>query len=327
MNSYFVLFAVVFVVGITYGIIIDKYKVFPYGFVKTVYRRYIRRQERGNNDNLWSIGIYEGNTLFDLAARKNISNPVLTAEVVEDIDAVFVADPFMITKNGKYFIFFEVLNRKTNKFDIAYAESEDLAKWNYGKVVIEEKFNLSYPYVFEWNNSYYLIPESSQDFSVRLYKAKEFPAKWEYVTNLLSGYGYADPSIFRYKDIWWLFVSTADNNVLNLYFSNDLFDAWQPHPKNPIVKGNKHFSRPSGRVILYNDKLIRLTQDDDPRYGLQVFAFEITELSETSYSERLASEKPIVTKTGIGWNAGGMHHVDPHKIGDKWIAVVDGRYK
>lgn len=63
MNIYFVLFAVVFVVGITYGIIIDKYKVFPYGLIKTVYRRYIRRQKRGSNDNLWSIGFYEGDTL------------------------------------------------------------------------------------------------------------------------------------------------------------------------------------------------------------------------------------------------------------------------
>jgi hypothetical protein len=36
-------------------------------------------------------------------------------------------------------------------------------------------------------------------------------------------------------------------------------------------------------------------------------------------------EIPVVTKTGTGWNATGMHHLDLHKIGERLIAVVDGR--
>ncbi len=318
------LLAVVSVGCIIYGIIIVKYQVFPYEIIKTVFHR---TQEPEQTNTPWSIGIYEGSTLFDLHAKEDISNPILTAKDVIDIDADIVADPFMVLNKGKFFIFFEALNRKTAQGDIAYAESADGRDWHYRKVIIDENFHLSYPYVFEWNNTYYLIPESGQDFSVRLYKATEFPEKWEYVGNLLSGYQYYDPSIFRYKDKWWMFVSTGNSNVLNLYYSDDLLKGWQPHPKNPIVKLNKHFSRSGGRVISYNDKLLRLTQDDDPSYGVQVFAFEITELSETSYTEKLVSEKPIVTKTGIGWNAAGMHHVDPHKIGNKWVATVDGRSK
>jgi len=115
-------------------------------------------------------------------------------------------------------MFFEVMNRATDKGDIGYAESEDGIKWNYGKIIINEKFHLSYPYVFEWGDSYYMIPESVNDFSVRLYKAISFPEKWEYLGNLLSGYKNADPSIFRYDDKWWMFVSSVENNVLNRYF-------------------------------------------------------------------------------------------------------------
>jgi len=37
------------------------------------------------------------------------------------------------------------------------------------------------------------------------------------------------------------------------------------------------------------------------------------------------SETPIVTRSGKGWNAAGMHHVDLHKIEDKWIGAVDGK--
>jgi hypothetical protein len=232
----------------------------------------------------------------------------------------------MLLKNGKYFMFFEVMNRETGQGDIGYAESADGRKWKYRKIIIHEEFHLSYPYVFEWNNSYYLIPESTKDLSVRLYKAISFPEKWEYVGNLLSGVRYADPSIFRYKDKWWMFVCT-ENYDLNLYYSEHLLTGWKPHPMSPIIKQNKNISRPGGRVFVYNDQLYRLTQDDSPSYGIQVFAFEITKLSEKSYEEKMASETPIVTKTGSGWNAAGMHNVDPHKVGSNWIAVVDGRNK
>jgi len=320
---YSLLLIIALIIGICYGIAIYKYKIFPYGYIQKTYNDLTSGIQKKYGP--WSIGIYEGTTLFSLADPENISNPILTGKDVNDIDAKFVADPFMLIKDGEYFMFFEVMNRNAGKGEIGYAKSADGKKWNYKKIIIDEKFHLSYPYVFEWNNSYYLIPESTKDLSVRLYKAISFPEKWEYIGNLLSGYNYNDPSIFRYKNKWWMFVGIAGIDVLNLYYSENLLTGWVPHPHNPILKYNKKFSRPGGRVVVNNDKLYRLTQDDDSGYGIQVFAFEITKLSEELYEEKMASKTPIVTKSGIGWNAAGMHHVDPHKVGNEWISVVDGR--
>jgi hypothetical protein len=92
-----------------------------------------------------------------------------------------------------------------------------------------------------------------------------------------------------------------------------------------LTRFDKHFSRPGGRIIVQDGVPYRFTQDDDPSYGVQVFAFEIHELTERSYVERLVSETPVVTKAGLGWNAAGMHHVDAHPVGGRWIAAVDGR--
>jgi hypothetical protein len=170
-----------------------------------------------------------------------------------------------------------------------------------------------------------MIPESHQDLSVRLYKAISFPEKWEHVCNLLSGYHFVDSSIIRYKDKWWLFLSTTESDVLNLYYADDLFGEWKAHPMNPIIKFNKHISRPGGRIIEYEGHIFRMAQDDQPDYGIQVFAFEITDLSETSYKERIVSSEPVIGKTGKGWNAKGMHHIDLMKIGNKWISAVDGK--
>jgi hypothetical protein len=329
------------IIGAIYGISIHKYKIFPYEFGRKIHD-YTAKQifknttypentlpTKKNNDisGPWSIGVYTGSTPFDLSDPENISNPVITAMDINDVDAQFVADPFMVVEDTCYYIFFEILNKTTNQGDIGYAESKDAAKWKYKKVILDEKFHLSYPHIFKWENDYYLIPESEQDFSVRLYKASSFPEKWDYLGNLVNGFDFADPTIFRFKNKWWLFVSNQFSNVLNLFYSDNLLHGWKAHPMNPIIKGDMNISRPGGRVIIDNGHLYRFTQDDDPEYGLQVFAFEITDLSETSYKEIMTAKNPIVKMSGEGWNAVGMHQADLHKIGNKWIAAVDGRDK
>ena len=308
------------IIGICYGMLIYRNNFFPYTHIEKSYSTLT------GTISPWTVGIYEGITPFDLRDPENIVNPVLTREDVSDVDALFIADPFLAIEDGKYAMFFEVLNKRTNQGDIGLAESIDGINWEYKKIIIDEPFHLSYPYIFRWNNDYYLIPESGEDLSIRLYKALSFPDKWEYIGNLLAGHNFLDPSIFRYRNKWWIFTASG-SGVLNLYYSDDLLKGWRPHPLNPIVKFDKNIARPAGRIFTYEDRLYRLAQDGIPRYGSRVFAFEITELSEDSYEEKLASEEPIVTFTGDGWNAGRMHHVDLHKIGNKWMGAVDGRTK
>jgi len=69
--------------------------------------------------------------------------------------------------------------------------------------------------------------------------------------------------------------------------------------------------------------LYRITQDCYPTYGNQVFAFQVTDISTTTYKEKMI-ETPLVKATSEGWNSDAMHHVDLHQIGkNKWIAAVD----
>ncbi len=312
-------------IGMIYGLLIQKYNIFPYYYIKNLYSYFRGANSDSDSYGLWSIGIYSGTTPFVLEDLSEISNPVLTGNDVDDIDAEFVADPFIVGSNDQYYMFFEVMNRKTKQGDIGYAKSDNGLTWKYSGIVLDESFHLSYPYVFENKGNYYLIPSSGNDLSVRLYVASPFPEKWQYVGNLLSGHHYIDPSIVNYDDRWWLFASVPSSDSLNLFYSDELREGWTSHPMNPIIKSNKNISRPGGRVVVHNNRVYRLTQDDHPYYGIQVFCYEITNLSTSSYKEHLHMEKPVVSKTGRGWNSSGMHHVDPHKIGERWIVAVDGR--
>lgn len=301
------------------GVVVERDPVDP-----GVSRLYIARRE----DDVWSIGIYAGESLLDLAPVDG-TNPILTAEDVSDVSAIAVADPFMLRAEGRWHMFFEVMTWPTSKGEIAYAVSDDGVRWTYQHTVIAEPFHLSYPYVFEWENAYYMVPESAQAGAVRLYRATAFPTRWSLVTTLLEGPRLIDPSVFRHGNRWWLFAETSKHgrhDTLRLYGADALIGPWREHPSSPIVEGDAQVARPAGRVLVQDDGLIRFAQNCRPRYGTEVRAFEITHLTPTHYSERELSRSPILTSGEAGWNAGGMHHVDPHRLDDgRWIACVDGR--
>jgi len=127
--------------------------------------------------------------------------------------------------------------------------------------------------------------------------------------------------------MWWIFVSDNSNGLLNLYYSEHLSHGWKSHPQNPLIKINANISRPSGKVFIYENKLYRIAQDAKPVYGESVNAFEITDISTTTYAEKPFLGKPLITKSNKhrSWYAVGMHHLDLHQIGDNWIGIVDGK--
>jgi hypothetical protein len=259
---------------------------------------------------------------------EDVDNPVLTREDVSDVQAAFVADPFMLRVNHIWYMFFEVLNRQTGKGEIGLAISEDGRRWTYQHIVLAEPFHLSYPYVFEWMSDYYMIPESHEAGSIRLYQARKFPLEWFCVATLISGPRFSDSSLVRYADKWWLFTETdlkMQFDTVRLYYADDLMGPWLEHPQSPIIAGNPCTARPAGRVLVLRDRIIRYAQNCHPHYGMQVRASEITELTTESYHERDVAENPILTGSGAGWNRDGMHHIDPHLLEDgQWIACVDG---
>jgi len=275
---------------------------------------------------MWSIGIYAGKSPFSLESAPGVVNPVLTSDSVTDVSAKFVADPFMIKVGGVWHMFFEVLNERTQRGEIGLATSDDGLSWSYRQIVLTEDFHLSYPNVFEWNHEYFMIPETLQPETVRLYKADDFPFRWTFVGSILNA-GYADPSIFRFGEKWWMFACSTpfQHDALRLYSSDRLMGPWSQHPANPIIEGDKRNARPAGRVLVFDNKIIRFAQDCATRYGHSVRAFEIHQLTADSYVEQEHPDNPILKASGAGWNELGMHHIDAHQLSpSEWIACVDG---
>src|SRR5579863_2305847 len=180
------------------------------------------------------------------------------------------ADPFMCRDGDHWYMFFEVVNHLTRRGEIGLAVSADAMRWKYQRIVLAEPFHISYPHVFQWRGTHYMIPESSRAHAVRLYRAARFPFEWEHVSNLLEGGRYADSSVFFYGGRWWLFTEASEDAskpVLRLFFADEPLGPWQEHPSSPVCAGNSHIARPGGRVIVVGDIPVRFAQDIFPEYG------------------------------------------------------------
>ncbi|MCS6840395.1 MAG: hypothetical protein NZ699_12870 [Roseiflexus sp.] len=284
----------------------------------------LRRMRRKDD---WTISIYGGHDLRALKPLPGIRKPVLTAAHVRDIPALFVADPFMVRTKERYWLFFEVLHATLRRGQIGVAMSRNGRDWEYCQIVLHEPFHLSYPLVFKWNDSWYMTPETAAQRQVRLYRAVDFPFRWEHAATLLEGDDYLDPTPFFYQDRWWLLVGTniSRNDTLRLYHAATLFGPWQEHPHSPIVQGDARSARPAGRVLDYGGRLIRLAQDCAQNYGRRVLGFEITELTPERYAERPFGSAALLEPGRSGWNECGMHTLDLHSTDEgTWIAYVDG---
>lgn len=297
------------------------------GFICGVYVERLRGIPLWQVEDHWSIGIYTSEIPFVFASPPGLRNPVLTAKEITDRKATFVADPFMVRENSTWYMFFEVLDAQTYNGKIGLAVSQDGTDWAYRGTVLDEPYHLSYPYVFKSENQYYMIPDCHGADAIRLYQATNFPDQWSFVRVLLKG-SYVDPSIFQYQDRWWLFAAgEEDYDTLHLFHADDLLGPWVEHPQSPLISHNPHIARPAGRVLVRDGRVIRFAQDDEPTYGSQVRAFEVTELTPTSYQEKESTRRAVIKASGTGWNAHGMHHVDAHPTDDgRWIACVDGNH-
>lgn len=274
----------------------------------------------------WSIGIYQGPSITELEPAALASNPVISAQSITDEIAQFVADPFMIFYQGKWFMFFEVMSQIENKGVIGLAESNDALHWQYRRIVLKEDFHISYPYVFSHNNEFFLLPETRQAKCLRLYRAQPFPLNWRYHRTLIEE-ELVDASIFQLQNHWWILAcgKPFNNKTLRLYHADRLVGPWREHPKSPLLTENKILARPAGRVLSQTKHPIRFAQTCQKKYGMAVHGLEIITLNKQDYKDRLIDTRPLLKGSGQGWNGKRMHHIDAHQLSQNhWIACVDG---
>lgn len=270
--------------------------------------------------------------IFDMKKGERIYGVDCLKPYAKANPTVIVADPFLFKKNGKLFLFYESKGLYSPGV-IMMTSTTDLTNWTKPVMVLKESFHLSYPWVFEQDDKVYMIPETGQDGSIRLYEASdESLSSFNFVTKLLEQpsdmeirMGYGDSSIYKQDGKYYLMTMlqySAPVNVLELYVADKLKGPYTPHPCSPIAKSNK-VGRDAGCWIEYQGKLLRVSQDCTHRYGDNVNVSEIVKLSSTDYEEKLVKE--CIFPSNIPFYKEGGHQFNVIKFNNKWIVATDAK--
>jgi len=207
------------------------------------------------------------------------------------------ADPFVVSKDGIHYLFIEELLKKTNRGHISCLVLNQNGEIETSRIIIERPYHLSYPFIFQHKDSWYMIPESGENKTVDLFECTSFPFEWKYKQTLLSDVEAFDSTIHFREGLYWLFCTikksqgASSDDDLYLFYSRDfLVGDWQPHPGNPVIS-DPAIARPAGRIFMYNNILYRPSQICVPRYGYGLSLNRILELNETSYKEEKVSQE------------------------------------
>ncbi len=232
----------------------------------------------------------------------------------------FFADPFPIAVDGRNYIFFEDLDHRTQKGVISFVEVARDGTHGPVQTVLEEPWHLSYPFLIEDAGAIYMIPESSSNRSVDLYRADPFPHRWVKEATLISDVELSDATIVRRGDKLFLLGATRDgrgsySDTLSIYSASKLSGPWQPHEANPILI-DARTARPAGNFFERDGKLWRPVQDCANGYGTGIGLAEITRLDETGFEQRVHT----VLRTPAGWTGKRLHTLS--RYGD--LECIDG---
>jgi len=253
-----------------------------------------------------------------------------TGEIVPNWDAFqplyppmnkFWADPFILEREGRYYVFIEELTYKTNLGRLACMVLDADGKILENRPILDKPYHLSYPFIFEFDGTLYMIPETGEKETIDVYRCVSFPFEWEYQSTLMEGIEAKDATLLEHNGKWWLFVTVRQHDhgstwdQLSIFWADyPLTDAWTSHPLNPVIV-DVRTARPAGHIFPRNGALIRPSQDCSVRYGYALNFNRITKLSETEFDEVLVTrlEPPGGTKilaTHTCNKAGGITVID-----------------
>lgn len=204
----------------------------------------------------------------------------------------FWADPHVVFENGAYYVFVEEYLYASHKGHISVIEIDPQGKHQAPVRVLETDYHLSYPFVFEWQGQYYMIPETAHNHTIDLYACVEFPRRWEFRMHLMENVRAVDTTLTYAGGRWWLFTALSEEGRAVMPAELFLFSApdfmttdWTAHPCNPIVSDIQK-ARPAGRLFQQAGKLYRPSQYSHGVYGYGIDLNEVLVLSEDCYAEK-----------------------------------------
>lgn len=236
------------------------------------------------------------------------------SNIIKNSENSFLADPFVIEHERKNYLFAEEYNFNTKKGVISVFEINEKKYTRLG-IALEETFHLSFPYIFKYDDKFYMTPETKKTKEIRIYECNEFPKRWSFKKTILKNIEASDTLIFEYDNLWWLLTTFSNTNhntdsELQIYYSEDgpLTDDWISFKNNPVII-DPDLGR-NGGIFFDDKKIYRVSQSYGfNNYGKKLNLNEIVILKKNKYLEK----KYFSIEADFFNNLKGIHHINSNE--------------
>ncbi len=225
----------------------------------------------------------------------------------------FYADPFVIFHQGLYHVFVEEFPFDTQKGVISHFTIDKKGNASAPKLVLSRPYHLSYPFIFEHDGQFWMIPETSANNAVELYRADRFPDKWVFEKTLIADVRADDVTLVRRHDHWWLFAAISEWqssqwDALGLFYADDLFGKWHAHQANPVYL-DARAARPAGAMYMQDGALWRPAQDCSSIYGGGLSLCRVDQLDPERFEQTIMDRFAPDAKDKLR----GFHTLNEHQ--------------
>ncbi|MGP9818908.1 glucosamine inositolphosphorylceramide transferase family protein [Salinarimonas sp. NSM] len=276
--------------------------IYPWVLARCLARLGVRAVQKLAYEERWQLA------LFDLDETVGTGAPARPRFVT----GPFRADPCLEQDGEDIYVFHETMGGTPAKGEISVLRLRDGEIEDLG-VAIAQPYHMSFPMVFRVDGERWMIPESSANGTIELWRAENFPLGWVKDRDLMTGVSASDTVLWRGADRWWMFTNidrraAPDHcHELHLFWSDDFRSGtWHPHPMNPVVRDVSR-ARMAGRIFQDEaGRLVRCAQDNRFYYGDRLRFMHIDELTPAAYREH------EIDAVDLGWvpDANGQHHID-----------------
>lgn len=234
----------------------------------------------------------------------------------------FWADPFFLSYNNEDYIFFENYEYNRGKAIISCGKLVNKKIKNI-TTVLDLDYHLSYPYIFNYNNEIFLMPETSANKRLEIYKNIKFPDQWELYASAFEGEEVFDAHFYFDGTTNWLFinkkssVNASSNSELYIYkVDSPQLKKITPHKQNPVII-NSETARNAGSIFEYKNEIYRPSQYN--AYGIYGKGININKINKLTIDE-YNEEKVILFETNKHSKFRYTHHLN--QINGKFVIDV-----
>lgn len=236
----------------------------------------------------WQIGFRYGGTYDDPNGFTWLTPPTDR----------FWADPFLVVRDGRTYVFFEELFYADWRGQLLVMELDRNGPVGEPKLVASPDYHLSWPLMVEDGGELWMFPESGATGQLERWRCVQFPDQWE-PHDVVVSLPLADPVPFQRDGQWWMLATLVSGTSTNawdnliLLSAPELAGPWERVSEGPERLG-AYGSRMAGQLLQVDGHWVRPGQDCGGRYGAGLRFFAVDEVGPNGLVERAMGKWPAI---------------------------------